>query len=68
MTHRIELEVGAGSSPGDYLVRVLYAAAGGEPVGALGIDVDDLLSRRGQLEATVLASAVPARRTVPLAE
>jgi tetratricopeptide (TPR) repeat protein len=64
----IELEIGAGSGPGDYRVRVLQAAAGGEPVGSLRIDVDDLLSRRSQLEATVLASAVPARRTVPVAE
>jgi CHAT domain len=64
----IELEVGVGSGPGDYVVRVVHAAAGGEPITNLRIDVNDLLSKRDQLEATVLASAVAARRTIPLAE
>jgi CHAT domain-containing protein len=63
----IELEIGAGSGVGNYAVRVIRAAAGGEPAGALELDVEELLSRRDVLEATVLASAVP-RRGVPLNE
>ena len=63
----IELEIGAGSGVGSYVVRVLHAAAGGEPVGTLELDVEEMLSRRGLLEATVLASALP-RRSVSAAE
>jgi len=63
----IELEIGAGSGVGNYAVRVIRAAAGGEPVGALELDVEELLSRRDVLEATVLASAV-LRRSVPVNE
>jgi hypothetical protein len=57
----IELEIGAGTRPGSYAVRVIHAAAGGEPAGELYLDVDDMLRRRNLLEATVLASAVPRR-------
>jgi WD40 repeat protein len=64
----IELEVGLGSGPSDYVVRVVNAAAGGEPATSLRIDVDELLSKHDQLEATVLASAVTARTTIPVAE
>ena len=63
----IELEIGPGSGAGNYLVRVVRAAAGGEPVGTLELDVEEVLGRRGLLEATVLASAVT-RRSVPVAE
>jgi hypothetical protein len=63
----IELEIGAGSGPGNYVVRVVRAAAGGEPACALELDVEEVLGRRGLLEATVLASAV-ARRSVSAAE
>jgi outer membrane protein assembly factor BamB len=63
----IELEIGAGSSAGSYSVRVIRAAAGGEPAGALELDVNELLARRELLETTLLASAV-ARRSVPTAE
>jgi hypothetical protein len=63
----IELEIGAGSSAGNYVVRVIRAAAGGEPVSTLNLDVEEILSRRDLLEATVLASAVM-RRSVPTAE
>jgi tetratricopeptide (TPR) repeat protein len=68
MNSDIELEIGAGSSPGDYQVRVVRSAAGGEPVGILHLDVDDVLGLHDQLEATVLASTVPARRALPAAE
>ena len=67
MNSDIELEVGAGSGVGNYAVRVIRAAAGGEPVGELELDVEELLGRRDVLEATVLASAVP-RRSVSVNE
>jgi tetratricopeptide (TPR) repeat protein len=63
----IEIEIGAGPEAGHYAVRVLRAAAGGEPVGTLELDVDEISSRRELLENTVLASAV-ARRSMPVAE
>jgi CHAT domain/Kelch motif/Galactose oxidase, central domain len=68
MNSDIELEIGAGSRPGDYQVRVVRSAAGGEPVGLLQLDLDDVLGLRDQLEATVLATAVSARRALPVAE
>ena len=67
MSGDIELEIGAGAQPGSYAVRVIRAAAGGEPVGELYLDIDDMLGRRDLLEATVLASAVP-RRAVAVTE
>jgi parallel beta-helix repeat protein len=63
----IELEIGAGAVADTYVVRVVRAAAGGEPESTLQLDVDELLSRRDLMEATLLASAVP-RRSVPAAE
>jgi outer membrane protein assembly factor BamB len=63
----IEIEIGAGSGAGSYAVRVIRAAAGGEPVGTLELDVDEVLGTRELLEATLLASAV-ARRSVAAAE
>jgi tetratricopeptide (TPR) repeat protein len=63
----IEVEIGAGSGAGRYAVKVLRSAAGGEPSGTLELDVDEVLSRRDLLAATVLASGV-SRRSVPLAE
>jgi hypothetical protein len=63
----IEIEIGAGAEIGRYAVRVLRAAAGGEPTGTLELDVEQILNRRELLESTVLASAV-ARRSVPVAE
>jgi WD40 repeat protein len=63
----IELEIGAGSGVGNYAVQVIRSAAGGEPEGALELNVEELLSRRDVLEATVLASAVP-RRSVSVNE
>ncbi|MEV5240334.1 CHAT domain-containing protein [Streptomyces cinnamoneus] len=67
MATDLELEI-SGTGPGDYEVRVVHAAAGGEPAAGLQLDVDELLARRPELEATVLASSVSARRVVPLCE
>src|SRR6516162_10095076 len=64
----IEVEIGAGASPGEYTVRVVHAAAGGQTIGTLNLDVDELLSRRDQWEGAVLASSGRARRMVPAIE
>jgi 5-formyltetrahydrofolate cyclo-ligase len=66
----LELEIGAGPERGRYVVRVVRAPSGGEPVAELHLDVDELLDRRPDLERTLLASAVSAasRRVVPLTE
>ncbi|NMO51756.1 CHAT domain-containing protein [Actinoplanes sp. TBRC 11911] len=63
MGSELELQV-SGVAPGRYRVSVVHAAAGGTPVDDLRLDVDALLSRRREIETTVLASAVPARRVV----
>jgi hypothetical protein len=64
----IEVEIGPGATPGEYAVRVVHAAAGGQPTGTLNLDVAELLHRRDQWEGAVLASSVTARRTVPAIE
>ena len=60
MNGDIELEIGTGSGVGNYAVRVIRAAAGGEPTGA-GARRRRGAPRRDVLEATVLASAVTRR-------
>lgn len=67
MNGDIELEIGAESVAGDYSVRVIRAAAGGEPAAPLELDVAQVLGKRDLLEATLLASAV-SRRSVPATE
>ncbi|WP_164205527.1 CHAT domain-containing protein [[Micrococcus luteus] ATCC 49442] len=64
----MELEIGSGSVPGEYAVRVLRAPAGGHAAGTFDLDVEGILNRLANLEATVLASAAFARRQTPLAE
>ncbi|MDR6988442.1 tetratricopeptide (TPR) repeat protein [Paenarthrobacter nitroguajacolicus] len=64
----IELEIDTGSARGEYTVHVVRAPAGGHASGRFSLDVDGILDRLPQLEATVLASAVAARRTMPVAE
>jgi hypothetical protein len=68
MNSDIEVEIGAGALPGQYVVRVLHAVAGGEPTGTLNLDVDEMLGRQEQWEQPVLLSSVKARRVVPAAE
>jgi CHAT domain/WD domain, G-beta repeat len=64
----IELQVGAGARPGEYAVRVVSSVAGGEPEGALSLDVGQLLARRAEFESTVLSSSVSTRRVVSSTE
>ena len=58
----LELEIGPGPDPGTYAVHVLRSVGGGEPVETITLDLEELVDRRGDFEASVLASAVAARR------
>ena len=60
----MELEIGPGPDPGSFVVRVLQSVGGGEPSETFHLDLDELLSRRPQLEANVLLSSVAARRVM----
>lgn len=62
----LELEISFNS--GDYTVRVVNTPVGGATSGAFHLDVKAMLARLPELEATVLSSAVTARRTIPAAE
>ena len=62
MNTTMEIEIGPGAADESYTVRVLRSAGGGEPNGTFELDVDGILSRRPQLEESVLASSVRARR------
>jgi tetratricopeptide (TPR) repeat protein/uncharacterized integral membrane protein len=64
MSCDIELEVGAGSVPGQFTTRVVRSPSGGEPSASFELDVDDLLRERDALENIVLASGVSGRRIV----
>ena len=68
MSCAIELEIGAGSSPGEFLTRVVDAPSGSGASAVFQLDVDDLLRERDALENTVLASGATARRIVPAHE
>ncbi|OBH33536.1 hypothetical protein A5692_14080 [Mycobacterium sp. E342] len=61
MVCTIELEIGAGSRPSEFVTRVVHAVSGGEPSASMHLDVDGLLRNRDALENTVLLSAVPRR-------
>ena len=60
----MELEIGPGPEPGSYVTRVLRSVGGGEPSETFRLDLDELVDRRPLLEASVLASAVSARRVL----
>ncbi|GAA1057698.1 hypothetical protein GCM10017608_01000 [Agromyces luteolus] len=64
----MELEIGSGPDAGSYLVRVVRSTGGGDPVETIRLDVDDLAGLLPLLEASVLSSAVAARRVVPANE
>jgi len=65
----IELEITPRDRVGEYEVRVIRAASGGEPRESLNLDVPRILQKRRSLENAVLASAAHARSgPVPEAE
>lgn len=51
--------------PREYEVRVVKAAAGGEPRAPLNLDVEELLAQRGELATTVLRSSERSREATP---
>ena len=61
LSYDIEVEVTPLDRVGEYEVRVIRAASGGEPRASLRLDVPRMLGMRGTLESTVLASAAHAR-------
>jgi hypothetical protein len=62
MDTAIELEIGPGTEPGTYVVRVLRSVGGGEPVETISLDVDELVMQRSHVEASILSSSVSSRR------
>ena len=62
MDNHIELEIGPGSQPGRYQVRVVSSPVGGGQREEFPLDLEALMSSRPHLEASILASAVVARR------
>jgi hypothetical protein len=62
MDTAIELEIGPGPELGTYVVRVLRSVGGGEPVETIMLDVDELVSQRPHVEASILSSSVSTRR------
>ncbi|WP_435984123.1 CHAT domain-containing WD40 repeat protein [Terrabacter sp. LjRoot27] len=68
MASEIELEISPGDDQGEFAVRVLRAASGGEPREVMRLDVGHLLAGRDALENAVLLSTVSARRLVPVEE
>jgi hypothetical protein len=62
-TRGIELEIGRGDGPDSFVVKVLHSS-GGRPQARLELDVGHILSRRNELENTVLASTLRVRRAV----
>src|SRR4051794_1995063 len=68
MDNHIELEIGPGSQPGRYQVRVLSSPVDGGQREEFPLDVETLMSGRAHLEASILASAVGVRRVVSQAD
>ncbi|BDZ54518.1 CHAT domain-containing protein [Agromyces marinus] len=64
----LELEIGPGPEPGSYTVDVLRSVGGGQPRATMSLDLESLVDRRDDLEASVLASAVTARRVLTESE
>jgi hypothetical protein len=62
MDTTVELEIGPGPEPDTYVVRVLQSVGGGEPVETITLDVDELVSQRPHVEASILSSSVSTRR------
>ncbi|WP_166644507.1 CHAT domain-containing protein [Microbacterium sp. BK668] len=60
----MELEIAPGTQPGSFVTRVLQSVGAGEPSESFQLDIDQLLARLSFLEASVLASAVAARRVM----
>jgi CHAT domain-containing protein len=58
----IELEVAAGAAAGQFAVRVVRSASGGNSTATMQLDAQQYLNGRDDLETVVLASAATSRR------
>ena len=68
MNGDIEIEIGTDEARGGFAVQVIRSVGGGLPRGRLELDAAGILDQLGQLENTVLASAVGRRGLVSTAE
>ena len=68
MSAVIEIEIGTGDAPDVRTVRVLRSTGSSGGRGTLHLDVEALVARLPDLEMTVLASAVSARRVLSVGE
>ncbi len=68
MSTDIELDIGRHGERGHYQVRVVRSPAGGDQREEFVLDIDALLRNRPQLEASILSSAIGARRVMSTAE
>ena len=68
MSTDIELDISRHGQRGHYQVRVVRSPSGGDPREEFELDIDALLQSRPQLEASILSSAVGARRVMSTAE
>lgn len=59
-----ELEIGAGSVDGTFIVHVLRSLAGGDPTATITLDIDDIIDGLPAIESSILASSVSARRVM----
>jgi hypothetical protein len=62
MDTAIEVERGPGPESGSYIARVLRSVGGGEPVETITLHIDELVSGRPLVEASILSSSVSTRR------
>ena len=62
MASIIELEVAAGAAAGQFTVRVVRSASGGNSTATMQLDAQQYLNGRDDLETVVLASAATSRR------
>jgi serine/threonine protein kinase len=63
-TTAFEVAIRHGDGRGAYTVEVISPESG-EAFGALDLDIEDLLSRRDQIQMAVLASSAASRRALP---
>ncbi|HET6671850.1 MAG TPA: CHAT domain-containing protein [Agromyces sp.] len=64
MDTTMELDVAPGPEPDTYVVHVLRSVGGGEPSETITLDLDELVSERPHVEASILSSSVSSRRIV----
>lgn len=64
----IELEIGAGPADRTFIVHVLRSLSGGEPSATVRLEIDDIVDDLPEIESSILASSVAARRVMTARE